>query len=44
MDIKNIDVIINSKVIDPNKHTAKDLNHMDLQVTIVLRIKKERER
>ena len=39
---KNIDLIINSKFIDPNKHTAKELHHMDLQETIVLRIKRER--
>ena len=43
MDIKNIDLIINSKFIDPNKHTAKELHHMDLQETIVLRIQRERE-
>ena len=41
---KKIDLIINSKFIDPNKHTAKELHHMDLQETIVLRIKRERER
>ena len=35
---KKIDLIINSKFIDPNKHTAKELHHMDLQETIVLRI------
>ena len=35
---KKIDMIINSKFIDPNKHTAKELHHMDLQETIVLRI------
>ena len=39
---KNIDLIINSKFIDPNKHTTKELHHMDLQETIVLRIKRER--
>ena len=39
---KKIDLIINSKFIDPNKHTAKELHHMDLQETIVLRIKRER--
>ena len=38
-----IDYIINSKFIDPNKHTAKELHHMDLQETIVLRIQRERE-
>ena len=43
MDTKNIYLIINSKFIDPNKHTAKELHHMDLQETIVLRIKRERE-
>ena len=41
---KKTDLIINSKFIDPNKHTAKELHHMDLQETIVLRIKRERER
>ena len=41
---KNIDLIINSKFIDPNKHTAKELHHTDLQETIILRIKRERER
>ena len=41
---KKIDLIINSKFIDPNKHTAKELHYMDLQETIVLRIKRERER
>ena len=40
---KNIDLIINSKFIDPNKHTAKELHHMELQETIVLRIKRERD-
>ena len=39
---KNIDLIINSKFIDPNKHTAKGLHHMDLQETIVLIISRER--
>ena len=34
----DIDLIINSKFIDPNKHTTKELHHMDLQETIVLRI------
>ena len=28
---KKIDLIINSKFIDPNKHTAKELHHMALQ-------------
>ena len=41
--IKNIDLIINSKFIDPNKYTAKELHHMDLQETIVLRMKRERD-
>ena len=41
---KKIDLVINSKFIDPNKHTAKELHHMDLQETIVLIIKRERER
>ena len=41
---KKIDLIINSKFIDPNKYTAKELHHMDLQETIVLIIKRERER
>ena len=40
---ENIDLIIKSKFIDPNKHTAKELHHMDLQETIVLRIQQERE-
>ena len=40
---KKIDLIINSKFIDPNKHTAKEFHHMDLQETIVLRIQRERE-
>ena len=39
---KKIDLIINSKFMDPNKHTTKELHHMDLQETIVLRIKRER--
>ena len=38
---KKIHLIINSKFIDSNKHTAKELHHMDLQETIVLRIKRE---
>jgi len=41
---KKIDLIINSKFIDANKHTAKELHHMDLQETIVLRIQRGRER
>ena len=40
---KKMDLIINSKFIDPNKHTAKELHHMDLQETIVFRIKRERD-
>ena len=40
---KKIDLIINSKFIDPNKRTTKELRHMDLQETIVLRIKRERK-
>ena len=40
---KKIDLIINSKFIDPNKHTAKELHDMDLQETIVLRSKKREE-
>ena len=39
---KNIDLIINPKFIDPNKHTAKELHHMDLKETIVLTIQRER--
>ena len=38
---KKIDLIINSKFIDPNKHIAKELHHMDLQETIVFSIKRE---
>ena len=38
---KKIDLIINSKFIDANKHTAKVLDHMDFQETIVLRIQRE---
>ena len=40
---KKTDLSINSKFIDPNKHTTKELHNMDLQETIVLRIKRERE-
>ena len=40
---KKIDLIINSKFSDPNKHTAKELHDMDLQETIVLRIKRQRD-
>ena len=43
MDKKKIDLIINSKFINSNKHIAKELHHMDLQETIVLRIQRERE-
>ena len=39
---EKIDLVINSKFINPNKHTAKELHYMDLQKTIVLRIKRER--
>ena len=39
---KKIDLNINSKFIDPNKHSAKELHYMDLQETIVLRIHRER--
>ena len=39
---KKIDLIINSKFIDTNKNNTKELHHMDLQETIVLRIKRER--
>ena len=37
-----IDLIINSKFIDPNKHTAKELQHLGRQETIVLRMQRER--
>ena len=40
---KKIDLIINSKFIGPNKHTTKELHHMDLQETILLGIQRERE-
>ena len=39
---KKIDLIINSKFIYPNKHSARELHHMDLKETIVLRIQRER--
>ena len=40
---KNIDLIINSKFIGSQQtHHKKELHHMDLQETIVLRIKKEK--
>ena len=41
---KKIDLIINSKFIYPNKHSARELHHMDLKETIVLRIQREREK
>ena len=42
---KKIDLIINSKFIGYQQtHHKKVLHHMDLQETIVLRIKRERER
>ena len=42
---KNIDLIINSKFIRSQQtHYKRELHHMDLQETIVLRIKRERER
>ena len=42
---KNIDLIIKSKSIGSQKtHRRKELHHMDLQETIVLRPKRERER
>ena len=38
-----IDLIINSKFIGSQQtHSKKELHHMDLQVTVVLRIKRER--
>ena len=40
---KKIDLIINSKFIGSQQtHRKKELHHMDLQETIVLRIKRER--
>lgn len=40
---KKIDLIINSKFIESQQaHRKKELHHMDLQETIVLRIKQER--
>ena len=42
---KNIDLIINSKFIGSQQtHRKKELHKIDLQETIVLRIKRERER
>ena len=41
---KNIDLIINSKFIRSQQTHHKSLHHMDLQETIVLIIKRERER
>ena len=41
---KKIDLIINSKFIGSQQTHAKELHHIDLQETIVLRIKGERER
>ena len=41
---KNIDLIINSKFIDPNKHTAKKVTSYGSPRDIVLRIKRDRER
>ena len=42
---KKIDLIINSKFTGSQQtHRKKELHHMDLQETIVLRIKTERER
>ena len=38
-----IDLIINSKFIRSQQTHAKELHHMDLQETIVLRIQRERE-
>ena len=40
---KNIDLIINSKFIGCQQtHNKKELHHMDLQETILFRIKRER--
>ena len=42
---KNLDLIINSKFIGSQQtHRKKVLHQLDLQETIVLRIKRERER
>ena len=40
---KKIDLIVNSKSIRSQQTPQKELHHMDLQETIVLRIKRERE-
>ena len=41
---KNIDLIINSKFIGSQQtHRENELHHMDLQETIVLRFRRERE-
>ena len=41
---KNIDLIINSKFIGSQQtHRKKELHHMGLQETIVLRIQRERK-
>ena len=41
---KNKDLIINSKFIGSQQtHRKKELHHMDLQETIVLRIQRDRE-
>ena len=39
---KNIDLIINSKFRIPTNTSQKELHQIDLQETIVLRIKRER--
>ena len=39
---KNIDLIIKSKFIGSQQTHGKKIHHMDLQETIVLRIKRER--
>ena len=42
---KNIDLVINSKFIGSQQtHRKKELHQIDLQETIVLRVKRERER
>ena len=44
MDIKKIDLIINSKFIGSQQtHRKKDLHQIDIQEIIVLRIKRERK-
>ena len=40
---EKIDLIINSKFIGSQQTPQKELHHMDLQETIVLRIQRERE-